>query len=130
MAEAYVLAGELHRGGDDYKTAFARYEERMMPFLRRKQESAAKFASSFAPKTTFGITVRGDGNEAHETLRVIDWNDPVNNDFLLASRCFLPRVFARMLPLPHLEPERLTRQLVHRLEKLGHKVILEPAPAA
>jgi hypothetical protein len=30
----------------------------MMPFLRRKQESAAKFASSFAPETAFGITVR------------------------------------------------------------------------
>lgn len=32
--------------------------------------------------------------------------------------------------LDRLEPERLTRQLVNRLEKLGHKVILEPAPAA
>jgi hypothetical protein len=32
--------------------------------------------------------------------------------------------------LDRLEPERLTRQLVHRLEKLGHKVTLEPAPAA
>jgi transposase len=32
--------------------------------------------------------------------------------------------------LDGLEPERLTRQLVHRLEKLGHKVTLEPAPAA
>jgi hypothetical protein len=29
-----------------------------MPFLKRKQESAAKFASSFAPKTAFGITFR------------------------------------------------------------------------
>jgi transposase len=32
--------------------------------------------------------------------------------------------------LERLEPDRLTRQLVHRLEKLGHKVTLEPAPAA
>jgi transposase len=32
--------------------------------------------------------------------------------------------------LDRLEPERLTRQLVSRLEKLGHKVTLEPAPAA
>ncbi len=30
----------------------------MMPFLERKQASAAKFASSFAPKSAFGITVR------------------------------------------------------------------------
>ena len=28
------------------------------------------------------------------------------------------------------EPERLTRQLVKRLESLGHKVTLEPVPAA
>jgi transposase len=32
--------------------------------------------------------------------------------------------------LDRLEPERLTRQLVKRLENLGHKVTLEPAPAA
>jgi transposase len=32
--------------------------------------------------------------------------------------------------LDRLEPERLTRQLVKRLEALGHKVTLEPAPAA
>ncbi len=32
--------------------------------------------------------------------------------------------------LDKLEPERLTRQLVRRLESLGHKVTLEPAPAA
>jgi transposase len=31
--------------------------------------------------------------------------------------------------LDRLEPDRLTRQLVRRLEKLGHKVTLEPAPA-
>ena len=29
-----------------------------------------------------------------------------------------------------IEPQRLTRYLVHRLEKLGHKVKLEPAEAA
>jgi transposase len=32
--------------------------------------------------------------------------------------------------LERLEPERLTRQLVQRLEKLGHKVSLEPKGAA
>src|SRR5918911_550409 len=58
MAEAYVLAGELRACGGDHSAAFARYEERMMPFLKRKQESAAKFASSFAPKSAFGITFR------------------------------------------------------------------------
>ncbi len=58
MAEAYVLAGELRDCGGDHIAAFARYQERMMPFLRRKQESAAKFASSFAPKSNLGITFR------------------------------------------------------------------------
>ena len=58
MAEAYVLAGELRNCGGDHGAAFARYQERMMPFLKRKQESAAQFASSFAPKSAFGLTFR------------------------------------------------------------------------
>jgi len=58
MIEAYVLAGELRVCGSDHSAAFARYQKRMMPFLKRKQESAAKFASSFAPKSAFGITFR------------------------------------------------------------------------
>ena len=67
MAEAYVLAGELQRCGDDHITAFARYQERMMPFLKHKQESAVKFASSFAPKTALGITFR---NTVTRLLRI------------------------------------------------------------
>ncbi|HEX5130891.1 MAG TPA: FAD-binding domain [Candidatus Krumholzibacteria bacterium] len=58
LAEAYVLAGELHRARGDYATAFARYQDRMLPFLRDKQQSAAKFASSFAPGSAFGIRFR------------------------------------------------------------------------
>lgn len=58
MAEAYVLAGELHAAGGDLATAFARYEQRLMPFLLGKQRSAAKFASSFAPSTAFGVAAR------------------------------------------------------------------------
>jgi 2-polyprenyl-6-methoxyphenol hydroxylase-like FAD-dependent oxidoreductase len=58
MAGAYVLAGELRNCGADYGAAFARYQQRLMPWLRRKQRSAAKFASSFAPQTAFGITFR------------------------------------------------------------------------
>jgi 2-polyprenyl-6-methoxyphenol hydroxylase-like FAD-dependent oxidoreductase len=58
MAEAYVLAGELCNCGGDHGAAFARYQEQLMPFLKRKQAAAAKFASSFAPKTSFGITFR------------------------------------------------------------------------
>jgi len=58
MAEGYVLAGELRNCDGDHGAAFARYQERMMPFLKRKQRLAAKFASAFAPKTAFGITFR------------------------------------------------------------------------
>jgi 2-polyprenyl-6-methoxyphenol hydroxylase-like FAD-dependent oxidoreductase len=58
MAEAYVLAGELRHCGGDHGAAFARYQERMMPFLKHKQRLAAKFGSSFAPKTGFGIAFR------------------------------------------------------------------------
>jgi 2-polyprenyl-6-methoxyphenol hydroxylase-like FAD-dependent oxidoreductase len=58
MAEAYVLAGELRNCVGEYGAAFARYEQRLMPLLKRKQKSAAKFASSFAPKTAMGIAFR------------------------------------------------------------------------
>ncbi len=75
MAEAYVLAGELYRCAGDYSAAFARYQSLMMPFLARKQESAAKFASSFAPKTAFGIQFR---NLVTRLLRI-----PLLADFFL-----------------------------------------------
>jgi len=58
IAEAYVLAGELQACRGDFATAFGRYEQRLMPFLRTKQQSAMKFASAFAPKTSFGIAFR------------------------------------------------------------------------
>ena len=58
MTEAYVLAGELHDAGGDFGTAFARHEERLRSFIVRKQDSARKFASSFAPKTEIGIAIR------------------------------------------------------------------------
>lgn len=57
MAEAYVLAGELGDGGD-HRAALARYEARLQPFLARKQASAARFASSFAPKSALGLGFR------------------------------------------------------------------------
>jgi 2-polyprenyl-6-methoxyphenol hydroxylase-like FAD-dependent oxidoreductase len=58
MAEAYMLAGELRDCGGDYGAAFNRYEQRLMPFLKRKQRSVAKSASSIAPKTAFGMRFR------------------------------------------------------------------------
>ncbi len=88
MAEAYVLAGELQRCGDDHIAAFARYQERMMPFLKRKQESAAKFASSFAPKTAFGITFR---NLVTRLLRI-----PFVADFFIGRACATTSSFPTM----------------------------------
>ena len=67
MAEAYVLAGELHACAGNHAAAFARYQNRLMPFLLRKQEAARGFASSFAPKSRFGIFVR---NQATRWLRI------------------------------------------------------------
>lgn len=58
MTEAYVLAGELHRARGDYREAFRCCEQRVRPFVERKQESARKFASAFAPRTRFGVWFR------------------------------------------------------------------------
>ncbi|MGA8278648.1 MAG: FAD-binding domain [Rhodanobacteraceae bacterium] len=67
MAEAYVLAGELHTCHDDHREAFARWQARMLPFLETKQRAAAKFASSFAPRTTLGVAFR---DSVSELLRI------------------------------------------------------------
>jgi 2-polyprenyl-6-methoxyphenol hydroxylase-like FAD-dependent oxidoreductase len=75
IIEAYVLAGELHACGGDFSTAFARYERRLMPFLKKKQQTAEKLASAFAPKTSFGITLR---NVITQLLRV-----PLVADFVI-----------------------------------------------
>jgi 2-polyprenyl-6-methoxyphenol hydroxylase-like FAD-dependent oxidoreductase len=58
MAEAYVLAEALRTAGGDYHSAFNRYQTCLTPFLKRKQESASKFATSFVPKTALGISFR------------------------------------------------------------------------
>ena len=67
MAEAYVLAGELQHGGGDHSAAFAAYQKRLMTFLKSKQTSAAKLASSFAPKSAWGIVLR---NQASRLLAI------------------------------------------------------------
>ena len=50
MLEAYVLAGELHRAGGDYTVAFRNSEQRLQPFLQKKQQSALTMSAFFAPK--------------------------------------------------------------------------------
>ena len=58
MVEAYILAGELNRAGENYGEAFRRHENRLRAFIEGKQESARKFASAFAPRTAGGLWFR------------------------------------------------------------------------
>lgn len=58
MIAAYVLAGELYAANGDHVAAFARYEERLRPFMRDKQRAAEGFAGSFAPKSALGLALR------------------------------------------------------------------------
>ena len=58
MAGAYILAGELHRAQDDYRSAFARYQALFAPLIRSKQKSALRFAGAFAPQSRFALWLR------------------------------------------------------------------------
>jgi 2-polyprenyl-6-methoxyphenol hydroxylase-like FAD-dependent oxidoreductase len=73
MTEAYVLAAELAAAKGDHRAAFAAYERRMMPFLEKKQRSAARFASSFVPKTAMGIGFRNLVTHFLGVKTVADW---------------------------------------------------------
>lgn len=58
MLGAYVLAGELRHSDGDIGRAFSVYEQRLRPYMLRRQRAAARFAGSFAPRTPFGIRFR------------------------------------------------------------------------
>jgi 2-polyprenyl-6-methoxyphenol hydroxylase-like FAD-dependent oxidoreductase len=58
MAETYVLAGELDAANGDYATAFARYQDKLMPFVRTKQKNARGLAQTFAPANELQIVLR------------------------------------------------------------------------
>jgi 2-polyprenyl-6-methoxyphenol hydroxylase-like FAD-dependent oxidoreductase len=58
MAEAYTLAGELHTAEGDHVRAFQAYEDRLRPYVERKQKGARGFAGSFVPKTAGGLWLR------------------------------------------------------------------------
>jgi 2-polyprenyl-6-methoxyphenol hydroxylase-like FAD-dependent oxidoreductase len=73
MAEAYVLAAELAAAKGDHRAAFAAYERRMIPFLTSKQLSAARFASSFVPKSAVGIGFRNLVTHFLGIEAVADW---------------------------------------------------------
>jgi 2-polyprenyl-6-methoxyphenol hydroxylase-like FAD-dependent oxidoreductase len=57
MVESYILAAELTRSSD-YSEAFARYESRLAPLLRSKQDAAVGLGLAFAPKNKFQLLVR------------------------------------------------------------------------
>jgi 2-polyprenyl-6-methoxyphenol hydroxylase-like FAD-dependent oxidoreductase len=58
LAGVYLLAGELQRASGDHAVAYRGYEQRFRAFIKRKQQSAVQFASSFTPKTRLGLFVR------------------------------------------------------------------------
>jgi 2-polyprenyl-6-methoxyphenol hydroxylase-like FAD-dependent oxidoreductase len=57
MVESYALAAELCRGGD-HRDAFDRYEKRLAPLLRSKQDAARGLALAFAPKSRHQLLLR------------------------------------------------------------------------
>lgn len=58
LAEAYVLAGEIHNRQGDLGSAFKRYQEHIKPYAKRKQRYAEGLLPSFVPKTELGVRVR------------------------------------------------------------------------
>ena len=70
MAEAYALAGELDRAGGDHVRAFAAYEQRLRPYVERKQKGARGFAASFVPKSNPGLWLKNFSIEAANRLNL------------------------------------------------------------
>lgn len=58
LAEAYVLAGEIHAAPADPRSALLRYEQRIRPFVARKQKAAEGLVPSFVPRTAWGVHAR------------------------------------------------------------------------
>ena len=58
MAEAYTLAGELDVAQGNHASAFEMYEQRVRPYVERKQKGARGFAASFVPRSAYGLWLR------------------------------------------------------------------------
>ncbi len=71
MVEAYTLAAELARTSD-HREAFARYEERLAPLLRSKQDAAQGLGLGFAPKNKIQLIVRNSVLKMMGLPRVAD----------------------------------------------------------
>jgi len=86
MTAAYILAGELHRAGNDYRRAFSRYQERFGPFVLEKQKAALRFAEFFAPGSGFSLFMR---NQIMNLMR-IPWVADLAVGRDMADRIALP----------------------------------------
>ncbi len=58
LAEAYILAGEIHKHGADLEPALAKYQGRIKPYAARNQRYAESLVPSFVPKTAHGVIAR------------------------------------------------------------------------
>ncbi|MFJ9457887.1 FAD-dependent monooxygenase [Kitasatospora sp. NPDC101447] len=58
LVGAYLLAGELAAADGDFRTAFARYEELMRPYVARAQELPPGGLSGYAPDSALMIRLR------------------------------------------------------------------------
>jgi 2-polyprenyl-6-methoxyphenol hydroxylase-like FAD-dependent oxidoreductase len=71
MAEAYTLAGELFVAQGGQASAFEIYEQRLRPYVERKQKGARDFAASFVPRSAFGLWLRNATINAANRLGLI-----------------------------------------------------------
>ena len=58
MADAYVLAQELERHGDDYGTAFEVYEKLLKSQTEKKQDTARSSAQYYVPSSGSFLPLR------------------------------------------------------------------------
>lgn len=58
MISAYVLAGELQAAAGDHARAFAQCQQRLAPFILKKQNAALRFGGYFAPGSTTSLFLR------------------------------------------------------------------------
>ena len=86
-----MLAGELARHDGDHAVAFAAYERRLRPFVQGKQRAARAFASSFTPRTTFGVWLRNQATRLMAVPGVPDllMSAQLRDDFELPDYVFL-----------------------------------------
>ncbi len=94
MVEAYTLATELART-DDHREAFVRYEERLVPLLRSKQDAAQRLGLAFAPKSRFELLARNTVMRMMGLPKVAD---------IVMGRSFHDAV--ELPPFPGVEPVR------------------------